>query len=672
MLKFFTRLERTRNFVLLIFAVVMVASLVMFYAPSNSNLATNLAASTETAAKVSGEYITVGEIAREKERFSQMLQGRPYPAKSVLGNLISARIVRVEAERLGLTASDAEVAAQIRESLKAGATDGKPIDQARYEQNVAAQYGSVSAYEETIRDEISGRKLQAFITSGVTVSEEEVINDFRRSNTKFDLSYVALTPANLAQAIVPTDAELRDYFEKNKSSYDIKEPQKKIRYVFINTAKIGEKLPISDADLQAEYDKLPPERKNAGVLGQEIVLRIAKPEFDGQVLEKATELVSRLKAGGATVTKEAFAELAKGQSENPVSAAKGGDLAGPVRQAATTSDDPYQKLLTMQPGEISEPINYKGRYFILRRGEAVPKPFADAKKELEVSLRNRRAYEAAAALAERASQALKANKDVQKTAQEFAAEANNSVAEMVRETAYIKPGDTVEKIGVSPQFEEGIVGLVNVNDVGDKIPVPEGFALPMLVDQKPPREAVFEDVKTQTQFIEVVKMEQARVKAEQIANQIASGSTNAGALAGAASGQKLKALESKAFTIGSPLGEGPSATTNEELENAIYALKEGEVTKTPLKIGDNYYIVGVTKREEANMDEFAKQRSTLMEQKLNSKRGEVFSDYLASTKQRMETAGQITIYNDVVAKIDANDVATPSSLPQFPGLPPQQ
>lgn len=669
MLKFFTRLERTRNFVLLIFAVVMVASLVMFYAPSNSNLATNLAASTETAAKVAGENITVGEIARQKESFSQMMQGRPYPAKSVLSNIISSRIGRVEAERLGLTASDTEVAAEIRESLKAG-SDGKPIDQARYQQNVTAQYGSVSAYEETVRDGISGQKLQAFITSGVTVSEEEVINDFRRSNTKFDLSYVALTPANLAQAIVPTEAELRDYFEKNKSAYDITEPQKKIRYVFINTAKIGEKLPISDADLQAEYDKLPPERKNAGVLGQEIVLRIAKPEFDGQVLEKATELVSRLKAGGENVTKEAFAELAKGQSENPGSAAKGGDLPGPIRQAATASDDPYQQLLTMEPGEITDPISYKGRYFILRRGEAVPKPFADAKKELEVSLRNRRAYEAAAILAERASQTLKGNKDVQKTAQEFAAEANNSVAEMVRETGYVKAGDTVDKIGVSPQFEEGIAGLNAVGDVGDKIPVPEGFALPLLVDKKEPRPAEFEEVKTQ--LVEVVKLEQARAKAEQIANQIATGSTNASALAGAASGQNLKALESKAFTIGSPLGEGPSATTNDELENAIYALKEGEVTKTPLKIGENYYIVGVTKREEANMDEFAKQRSTLMEQKVNSKRQEVFSDYLASTKQRMETAGQITIYNDVVAKIDANDVATPSALPQFPGLPPQQ
>jgi peptidyl-prolyl cis-trans isomerase D len=670
MLKLFTRLERTRNFVLLLFAVIMVLSLVMFYAPTRSdNIAANLVTSTETVASVSGEEISVGEIARQKEAYSQMMQGRPYPARSVLNGAISGRIIRVEAERLGLTASDAEVAALIRERNQP--TDGKAFDQARYEQNVTAQYGSVSAYEEMIRDEVSAQKLQAFLTSGVTVSEEEVIEEFKRSNTKFDLSYVLLSPANLAQAITPTDAELRDYFEKNKSAYYIGVPQKKIKYVFINTAKIGEKLPISDADLQAEYDKLPPERRKAGVLGQEIVLRVSKPEFDSQVSAKAGELVQRLKAGGAqTVTKEAFAELAKGYSENAATAANGGEIPGVIKPSPSAPDDPYQQLLSMDPGEVTDPISYKGRYFILRRGEDVPKSYEDAKKELEVSLRNRRAYEAAAALAERASQALKASKDPQKTAQDFAAEANSSVADMIRETPYIKPGDTVDKIGVSPDFEAGIQPLENVNDVGDKIPVPEGFALPMLVDKKEPRDAEFDEVKSQ--IVEIVKLEKARSQVEQIANQIASGAANAGALAGAASAQNLKAAEAKAFTVGSPLGEGPSATTNDELENAIYALKAGEVTKTPVKIGDNYYIVGATSRTEANMDEFAKQRTTLMEQKLNAKRGEVFADYLASTRQRMESAGDIKIYEDVLATIDAADQPAPGALPQFPGLPPQE
>ena len=71
MLKFFTRLEKTRNFVILIFAILMVASLVLFYAPTQSGVQTNLGRSTETVASVSGEKITVGELIRQKESYSR-------------------------------------------------------------------------------------------------------------------------------------------------------------------------------------------------------------------------------------------------------------------------------------------------------------------------------------------------------------------------------------------------------------------------------------------------------------------------------------------------------------------------------------------------------------------------------------------------------------------------
>lgn len=660
MLKFFTRLEKTRNFVILAFAVIMVASLVFFYAPAQSNLALDLGRSTEAAASVSGEEITVGELFREREGFSRMMQGRPYPVKSVLDSTISRRILRVEAERLGLTASDAEVAAVIRERSKP--TDGKPFDQKVYEQNVTEQAGSVSAFEEGVRDEISARKLQAFISSGVSVSEEEVLKDYQRKNSKFDLSYVAVNPTELAKSITPTDQELQDYFAKNKEAYRINVPQKKIRYVFVSTAKIGEKLDIPEADLRAEYDKLPADKKIAGVLGQEIVLRVAKPEFDGQVLEKATQIVERLEKDNPVVSEEAFAELAKGQSENAVSAGKGGALPGPIRENLNNPTDPYQRLIKMQPGEITEPISYQGRYFILRRGSDVPKSFEDAKKELEVSLRNRRAYGVAAELAQKVTESLKQSKDVQKTASEFAAQANMNVGEMVRETPYVKPGDNIENVGTSPQFEEGIVGLENQNDVGEKIPVQNGFAIPLLVDKKEPRDADFEEVRAQ--LVEVVKTEKARSQVEEIAKQIAAGSTTAATLAGIAQSKNLKAAEAKAFILGSPLGEGPTATTNEVLEDAIYTLKEGEVTKTPIQIGDNWYIVGVNKREEANMDEFAKERGGLMEQMLQRRRGEVFSEYLSATRQKMEAAGEIKVYNEAVAKLD--DAASPFGAPGQP------
>jgi peptidyl-prolyl cis-trans isomerase D len=648
MLKFFNRLEKTRNFVLLVFAILMVGSLVFFYTPARNSYTANLSRSDETVASVSGQKITVGELARQKENYAQFSRGQGFPTKMILDGMIGSRITRVEAARLGLTASDAEVAAQIRKSNRSD--DGTPFDQARYEINVTESYGSIAAYEQNVRDDLSSKKLEAFLTSGVTVAEESVLSDFQRKNTKFDLSYVSVSSAELARAITPTDAELHEYFDKNKATYYISVPQKKIKYVFVNTEKIGQKLNITDADIRSEYDALPADRKIAGVNGQEIMLRVAKPEFDSQVQSKADDLITRLKKDGEEVSESTFAEVAKGHSENPATAPLGGKLAAPVRENPNKPDDPYQRLLKMKPGEITEPISYQGRYFILRRGEDVPKTYETAKKEIEVSLRNRRAYSVAAELAQKVADSLKQTKDPVKTAQEFAGQANMNAAEMVRETAYVKPGDDVPNIGVSPQFEEGISPLNEVGDVGEKTPVQNGFAMPMLVDKKDPRDADFEEVKQQ--IIDVVKVEKARSQVEEIAKQIASAATSAGGLSGAASGKGLTAKDQKNFILGSPLGEGPTAATSQALEDAVYAMKVGDVTKIPLKVGDNWVVVGVTKREDADMAEFAKARSGILEQMLSTRRAGIFSDYLASVKQKMEANGDIRIYKEALDKVD--------------------
>ncbi len=662
MLKFFSRQEKTRNFVLLAFVIVMVASLVLFYKPADTTLGAGLTRSEETAAKVSGEYITVGEVARQKDALSRSGRGASLPARTLLNSLIGSRIVRAEAKRLGLTASDAEVATYIRREYKP--TDGKPFDQAAYEANAVEMEGSVSAFEERVRDGLSAQKVRAFLTSGISVSEEELLEDFKRKNTKFDLSYVSVNTADLAQSITPSDQELRDYFDKNKASYYISSPQKKIRYIFVNTSKIGEKLNITDAELKEEFDKLPDDKKIAGVLGQEIVLRIPTPAQDGDVYAKASEIRDRLTKESQFVTETEFADIAKGQSENPVSSVNGGRLKGPVRENPNNPTDPYQQLIKMKPGQVSPPIGYEGRYFILRRGEDVPKTFETAKTELEVSLRNRRAYTVAAELAQKISDALKQNKDVQKTVADFAAQANMSSADMIKETAYIKPGDDVPNIGVSPQFEEGIAGLENPNDVGDKIPVMNGFAIPLLVEKKEPRDAEFDEVKAQV--AEAVKLEKARAQVQDIANQIASGAANVSALGGAASGKNLKVLEAKSWSLGSPLGTGPSASTNKELEDAVYAMKDGEVTKKAVNIGDSWFVVGVTKREEPNMEQFARDRDRLRDDMLDRKRGEFFTDYMSSTRVRMESDGSIKVYEDAVAKIDAQAL-NESELPiDFP------
>ncbi|CAN5662093.1 peptidylprolyl isomerase [soil metagenome] len=647
MLKFFKRMERTRNFVLLLFSIVMVASLILFYAPTPSNVQGDLARDETAVAKVGSENITVADLAMQQENMSRL--GRPLPAKFFLDGMIRERIIRGEAKRLGLVATDAEVASYIRQQNKPEEGD-LPFDQARYEQNVTEQFGSVKNFEQSVRDQLSGKKIQAFLTSGVTVSEEEVLNDYKRKNIKFDLTYVPVSSADLAQTIKPTDEELKNYFEQNKQNYYFNVPQKKIRYIFLNTSKIGEKLQISEEDLKAEYEKIPDDKKQAGIQGQQIVLRVPKPEQDAQVLAKANELVAQARKENGKISEEAFAELAKGQSEDPATAANGGKFPGLVKANPSRPEDPYQRLLMMQPGEVTEPIKYQDRYFILRRGEGVPKTYEDAKKEIEVSLRNRRAYAAAAELAQKIDDRLKEVKDVQKVAEEFAAQTNMSPKDMVRETGYVKPGDDVPNIGNSPQFEEGIASLVNQGDVGDKIPIQNGFAIPMLVDKKEPRDAEFDEVKEQ--IAETVKVEQARARVEEIVKQIAADASSASVLSSAAQAKGLKAQEANSFLLGSPLGQGPSAATSEALEDAIYGLKPGEVTKEPIKIGENWYIVGVKSREEASMEDFAKQRDQLIEAKLTEKRGQVFQDYLASRRQEMEAKGEIKIYQDALAKLE--------------------
>ena len=671
MLKFFKRLERTRNFVLLIFSIIMVVSLVVFYAPRDTNQA-GLKQSSEAAATVGGDKITVGELATQGDSMSQRF-GRSLPTKTLLDAAIRSHIVRLEAMRLGLRPSDAEVAAQIRDEFKS--PDGTPFDQTRYEQNVTDQFGSVANYEQAVRDFLSEQKLRAFLTSGVTVAEQEIIDDYKKQNSKFDVSYVPVSAADLAQTLKPSDDELKAYFEQNKASYYISSPQKKIRYVFLNTSKAGEKIPIPEADLRAEYDKLPADKKQAGVLGQQIVVRIANPELEAQAQKKADQIVEQARKDEGKITETAFADLARGQSEDPASANNGGKLPGPVKENKEKSDDPYQKLLTMQPGDVSDPIKYKDRFYILRRGEAVPKTFENAKNELEVSLRNRRAYSVVADLAQKVSEDLKQTKDAKATAAKFAAQVNMNPSDMVRETGYVKPNDTIENIGNSPQFEEGIAPLENVGDVGDKVPVKDGFAVPMLVDKKDPRDATFEEVKDQ--LAETYKLTKAREQIEDVAKQVAAGATSASDLSKSAASKNLKAQDQKDFVLGSPLGQGPTATTNQALQDAIYGLKEGEVTKTPIKVGDNWYVVGMNHRQEADMNDFAKQRDQLIQTKLQQKREQFFADYLASVRAKMEAAGDIKIYQDAIAKIDefneANKPPTPPGLPPgMPPIPPQQ
>lgn len=655
MLKYLSKMERTRSLIIVGFAILMAVSLVVFYAPGRNSAAIS-STGTEVVATVGSDDITIGDVTNSltSQGGDPSMLNRQI-ADMLLKQLIQRRVMVQEARRLGFTGSDAEVAARLREANKD--TSGK-VDVQKYMERV----GDVARFEQGVRDQIAIEKLRAFVTAGVTVSDEELQSDYQRQNTTFSLVYVPIALDKVAAKINATDQELSAYYEQHKTDYRILEAQKKIRYLFIDQNKVGEKLQIPEAELHAEYDKLTPEQKQGGHRVQQIVLKVADPKLDETVKAKAYELAKQARGTTGTSTEQEFGDLAKGHSEDPATAKGGGWVEGIVKKNPSKPDDPYQRTFETEAGGISGPIKYGNAYYILRRGESVPKSFEDAKQELLVSLRNRKAYAVAAGLAQRAVERLKETKDVQKVAQELAAEANMKPADMVRETPYIVPGDDVPNIGSSQQFEEGIRPLENPNDIGDRTPIKDGFAIPMLVDKKEPnRIPEFAEVKEKV--LKDFRNERAKSQLEETARNVANSASGAGDLKAAAEklGLEAKTAEHK---YGTPLGDLDSSTAAEE---AIFALKEGEVTKTPIKIGDNWVVVGATKRTEADLADFAKQRDMLMQSTLAQRRGQVFEDYVQAAQARMENDGKIKIYEDVLAKLGDNEPTITN--PQRPQLP---
>lgn len=664
MLKQLGRLERTRNIVILGFAVLMAVSLIFFYAPSRTASGIDPTKNTESVAKVGSDHITVAELARRRDSMMQAYG----PQLAALGSsrmfldgLIKGRVIVQEAERLGLGASDAE----LKDRLVKQFTDasGQFVGFDRYKESIVARYGDVESFENEMRNMIAQEKLRAFVTASVNVSDDEVREEYKRRNTAFDVSYVSLTADKLAEKIQPSDEELRAYYESHKTEYRYLEPQRKVRYVFVNIEKAGSKLNISDADLKASYDELDPKYKEAGIKIQQIVLKVAHKDLDAQVEQKAKDLLAKVTGGTRNATEEAFAEAAKGNSEDPATARNNGFLTAPYKDNPTKPHALYSRAVTMPVGEVSDiPIRYGGNWYILRRGDSVPKTFEQAKPELLVSARNQRGYGVALELAKKAAARLKETKDPQKVAQEFAAQANMNAAEMVRETGYVKAGDDVPNIGANQQFEQALASLNNPNDVADEVGVKDGFAIPMLLDKKEPRIPEFDEVKTRV--ADAIKQQRAKEQLEQKAKDLVASLSGPDAIKAAGEKDGFDSGFEEGFKQSSTLGKAGTSTA---LDEAIYGLKEGEISKTPIKVDDKWVIIGIVKRIEPDFKAFQEgERDRLKQQLLGARQTQVFEDYISGVQQKMKQNGKIKIYEDVLKELDESQAA---SAPE-PALPP--
>ena len=660
MLKALSRLERTRNIVILLFAILMAVSLVIFYAPGRNSSSLDPSKNTEVVAKVGSRKVTIADVARVRENYARMFGSRVNLAqlggnKRFLEGIIGRHVIAQEAERLGLGASDAELADKIRKRYADASGNFVGFD--RYKEIIVSQYGDLESFENEIRDEIAQEKLRAFVTASVNVSDAQVEEEYKRRNTSFDVSYIALSADKLAEKIQPSDEELRSYYDSHKTDYRFLEPQKKVRYVYIDTEKVGSTLQIPESDLKTQFDSMQPQFKEAGVKVQQILLKVARKDLDAQVEQKAKELISKLRGPNGQTSEQAFAEAARGNSEDPATARNGGLLAKPFKKNPNKPDGLLDRTIDMQVGEVSDiPIRYSGNWYILRRGESVQKTFAEAKPELLVSARNSRAFNQAFQVAQKAKKRLEETRDPQKVAQELAGEAHMNAADMVRETAFIKPGDDVPDIGSNQQFEQALEPLSNPKDVGEPTGIKGGFAIPMLVEKRDPRVPEFDEVKSKV--ADSIKHQRAKEQLEQKAKDIAASLTGPDAIKATGEKEGFDSGAEESFKLGSSLGKAGISTA---LDDLIYGMKAGDFSKTPIRVEDKWVIVGVTKKYDADQAGFASQRDTLRQSMMSERQDQVFEDYIAGVQQRMKRDGKIKIYQNVLDQLEE-----PAAEPNLP------
>lgn len=637
---------------------------VVFAIPSGRTILGSFAPINEsTVVAYVGNYpITVSELKAQIRAMAQSQASsnaqRPqdtpdaqflYPqyGSRALDTIIDSRVVRLEADRLGLGVSEAELRDRITSMFKR--PDGQWMGAEEYMRRIRSAGMSVEAFERDMADQLIEEKLRNVVISSLMVSDKEIEDDYKRSNTSMEPTYVLVTPKPEA---VPAASEedLRAYFDANREKFKITSPQRKITYIFISQEAVGKALQVSDDDLRRDYDADPKKFVSAVHVAQ-IVFNIPSNDQDSAVRTKAQGIADRARGGGENKAED-FAELAKANSEDAATAANGGD-AGMLEKAQVKAGDPRERLFTFDEGQVTAPIKVGNSYVVYKVLDRRQKTFEEAREELMATARTRQAYSKGVELSRSAEQKLKDTKDANRVAQEINASVNapaDAPVAIVRETPFVQPGDQLPDIGVNAQFDESTSKLKEKGDVGATVGVTGGFAVPMLAETREPHDATFDEVRDKIGG--TYREDKAREIARNTAQQLANEATSPEDLRTRAKAVGFDAKTQENFKAGSAL---PEMQPSDLLDSALLAIPANSVSKAPVDMPNGIVVLAVGKRTEADMgDAFNQQRDSIRQRLLSSKQASLYAEYIKSVRKQLEESGKIVIYQDTID--DAMDV----------------
>jgi peptidyl-prolyl cis-trans isomerase D len=324
-----------------------------------------------------------------------------------------------------------------------------------------------------------------------------------------------------------------------------------------------------------------------------------------------------------------FAELAKKNSEDTVSAANGGDLGAFARGAMVPEFE--RAAFTLGVGAISDLVKTQFGYHIIKVVEKQPahtQTFEEVENLIRPTLIQRKAEQKAQEIADKASSLAKNNKSFDQIASELKIS--------VQETPLFQQGGAIPLIGNSPEFSSKVFGLKE-KEVGSPTRIPNGFALPQLVEIKPPYIPGLDEVRAKVE--DAVKASKAAELAKAKAQEFAEKAKKAGGIEKLANAYSVDVKISEEFTRNGNLQDLGSSSP---FDAFVFSSEVGSVSQ-PIQVGQRHVVAQIKEKKAVNAEEFAKARDSLRQSLLAPKKDKMFQTYLDSVKETMTKAGSIKV-----------------------------
>ena len=339
--------------------------------------------------KVLSSGSTVSQEKVDKMARAQLAQQRYPDSPMILGlfeqrvgeQLIQQQILLDEADKLGISATDNDVR-QYLQTGQAGQVlypSGKFIGEDAYTDLVARRFNmTVPEFEDNVRHNIVIQRMSSLITAGVTVGDQEVRDEYRKSNIKIKFDYAVISSDDLRKTINPSDSDLEAFFKKNSARYSTAVPEeRKITYFAFTPSDLPGGVPQpTQQEIKAYFDAHQGEYKTQEqARSRHILIKVpagADAKTDAAAKAKADDILKQLKAGAS------FADLAKKYSDDS-SKDQGGEL-GFYQKGATVPE--FEKALFSQKIGDIEIVKSQFGYHILEVEERKPEHAQDISEVL--------------------------------------------------------------------------------------------------------------------------------------------------------------------------------------------------------------------------------------------------------------------------------------------------